>query len=84
LVKQVPISQNNSELVKYNFYNYLGAFIGILSNLFLYTTNQEFLGILRYTESLAFLIFPIILMGSSSSLINFSPNLRQENKKKSI
>ena len=81
MVKQVPISQNNSELFKYNFYNYLGAFIGILSNLFLYTTNQEFLGILRYTESLAFLIFPIILMGSSSSLINFSPNFRQENKK---
>ena len=59
-----------------------GVFIGVFSNLFIYTTNEEFLGVVRYTESLAFLIWPLILMGASSSLINFTPKLKQKSNVK--
>ncbi len=72
------VNPNKSELIKYSFYNYIGAFIGVFSNLFIYTTNQQFLGILRYIESLAYVIWPLILMGASASLINFSPKLKLE------
>ena len=76
MIKQV--NPNKSELIKYSFYNYIGAFIGVFSNLFIYSTNQQFLGILRYIESLAYVIWPLILMGASASLINFSPKLKLE------
>ena len=57
--------------------NYFGVLIGIFSNLFIYTTNEEFLGILRYVESLSYFISYIILTGISSSLIKFSPKLKE-------
>ncbi len=64
-----------SEFLNYSFFNYLGVFIGVFSNLFIYTSNQEFLGTLRYVESLSFFVYPFILMGSSACLIYFSPKL---------
>ena len=78
MIKETELEKQYSEFAKYSFYNYIGAFIGVFSNLFIYTTNEEFLGVVRYTESLAFLIWPLILMGASSSLINFTPKLKQK------
>ena len=72
MVNQTEIYPKKKEIFKYSLYNYIGAFIGIFSTLFIYTTNQEFLGVIRYVESLSYVIWPIILLGGSSSLINFS------------
>lgn len=77
MIKQSIGKKQHSEFVKYSLYNYIGVLIGVFSNLFIYTTNQEFLGILRYTESLAYLLWPLMLMGGSSSLINFSPKFKE-------
>jgi O-antigen/teichoic acid export membrane protein len=82
LIKETEPEKQYSEFAKYSFYNYIAVFIGVFSNLFIYTTNEEFLGVLRYTESLAFLIWPLILMGASSSLINFTPKLKQKSNVK--
>ncbi len=82
MIKETEPEKQYSEFAKYSFYNYIGVFIGVFSNLFIYTTNEEFLGVVRYTESLAFLIWPLILMGASSSLINFTPKLKQKSNVK--
>lgn len=78
MTQQANHHKGKNEFLRYSFYNYIGVFIGVFSNLFIYTTNEEFLGVLRYVESLAFLIWPLILMGASSSLINFTPKLKQK------
>jgi len=78
LIKIAKTHQSKTELIKYSVYNYIGAFIGVFSNLFIYTSNQEFLGVLRYTESLAYIFWPIMLMGGSSCLINFTPKFKGE------
>lgn len=82
MIKETEPEKQYSEFAKYSFYNYIGVFIGVFSNLFIYTTNEEFLGVIRYTESLAFLVWPLILMGASSSLINFTPKLKQKSNVK--
>jgi O-antigen/teichoic acid export membrane protein len=76
LIEQSVGKKQHSEFAKYSLYNYIGVLIGVFSNLFIYTNNQEFLGVLRYTESLSYLVWPIMLMGGSSSLINFTPKLK--------
>lgn len=61
--------------------NYLGILIGIVSTLFIYPKNKEMLGMFRYVEALAQLLFPILLLGASQALVNFNPKLSAVNKK---
>jgi O-antigen/teichoic acid export membrane protein len=61
--------------------NYVGILIGIVSTLFIYPKDKELLGIFRYVESLAQIIFPILLLGASQALINFHPKFDLHHKK---
>ncbi len=70
----------HKEIINYSFLNYLGVIIGILSNIFIYPYNKELLGIIRYIESLAYIILPIIIMGGASCLVNFSPKFEDNSK----
>lgn len=65
----------------YTVINYLGILIGIFSTLFIYPKNKEMLGVFRFVESLAQILFPIILFGASQALIKFNPKLNQLQKK---
>ncbi len=82
MIHQSKPHKEQRELVRFSLYSYIGVFVGIFSNLFIYTQNQEFLGVLRYTESIAFLLWPLILLGASSSLINFTPKLQEKKNTK--
>jgi len=76
---------SNKETHKQAFFftviNYVGIFIGIVSTLFIYPKNKEMLGIFRYVESLAQILFPIMLLGASQTLIKFGPKLNLEQEK---
>lgn len=61
--------------------NYVGILIGIVSTLFVYPKNKEMLGIFRYIESLAQILFPIMLLGVSQVLIKFGPKLNTHQEK---
>lgn len=61
--------------------NYVGILIGIFSTLFVYPKNKEMLGIFRYVESLAQVLFPIMLLGVSQVLIKFGPKLDNHQEK---
>ena len=61
--------------------NYAGILIGIVSTLFIYPKNKEMLGIFRYVESLAQILFPIMLLGASQALIKFGPKLDNKQEK---
>lgn len=66
----------------FSIISYLGMLIGIFSTLFIYPKNKEVLGTLRYIESLAAILYPILLVGASQALINFNPKLDLVSKKK--
>lgn len=75
--------QNNSvtkQVFWFSLINYIGMTIGIVSTLFIYPENREFLGIIRTIESYSQVIFPIILIGASQALVHFYPALSDENK----
>lgn len=75
---------NNNSVTKQVFWfslvSYLGVAIGIVSTLFIYPENPEFLGIIRTVESYSQIIFPIILIGASQALVHFYPTLSPQNK----
>ena len=62
--------------------NYFGILIGIVSTLFIYPKNKEMLGVLRYIESLASVLFPVLLIGASQALVNFNSKLDDNDRKK--
>jgi len=64
----------------FSIINYFGIVIGIVSTLFIYPKNPDFLGIIRTIESYSQVIFPLILLGSAQGLMHFYPTLSYENK----
>ena len=62
--------------------NYVGILIGIVSTLFIYPQDKELLGVFRYVEALATTVFPILVLGVSQALVNFTPKLDQKHQKK--
>jgi len=64
----------------FSLINYLGITIGIVSTLFIYPENPDFLGIIRTIDSYSQVIFPLILFGVSQGLVHFYPTLSIENK----
>lgn len=55
--------------------NYLGVIIGVISTVLIYPLDKELLGIIRFIDACAQIMFPIILLGSTHALINFYPTL---------
>ncbi|MDO4728215.1 MAG: hypothetical protein Q4B43_04320 [Bacteroidota bacterium] len=76
----------NNTLVKQIFWfsiiNYIGVFIGVISTLFIYPKNVEFLGIIRIIESYSQIIYPILLVGASQALVHFYPTLSEHYRNK--
>ncbi|GAW88215.1 hypothetical protein FPS14_contig00002-0126 [Flavobacterium psychrophilum] len=61
--------------------NYIGIVIGVVSTLFIYPNNKELLGIFRYIDAISYVLFPIMLIGASQALVNFTPKLDELHKK---
>jgi O-antigen/teichoic acid export membrane protein len=78
----MPNQTNQKQAFYFSIINYAGMMIGIVSTLFIYPNNKEMLGVLGYIESLAAIMYPILLLGASQALINFNPKLSVTNKKK--
>ncbi|HET8810420.1 MAG TPA: polysaccharide biosynthesis C-terminal domain-containing protein [Flavobacteriaceae bacterium] len=62
--------------------NYLGMGIGVISTIFIYPHNKEFLGMLRFVDAIAQVLFPIMVFGTSQALINFYPSVSEKNQSK--
>ena len=68
-------SNSYQELFYYTLINYAGIAIGIIANLFLYPKNKEVIGLYRFIEGIAYVLYPIFVFGTSQALINFNPKL---------
>lgn len=71
------MQENNAQKQAFWFtiINYLSVAIGVISTVFLYPKDLEFIGIIRYVEGIAQILFPILVLGGSQSLIHFYPKL---------
>ncbi|MFB9057240.1 lipopolysaccharide biosynthesis protein [Mariniflexile ostreae] len=75
-------SNEQKQVFWFTLINYLGILIGIGSTIFIYPNDKEFLGMVRYVDAIAQLMFPILLFGAGQSLIYFYPLVNEENQKK--
>lgn len=73
-------SKTHKQVFWFTIINYIGVAIGVISTVFIYPYDKEFLGLVRYVDSLAQLLFPIMVFGGAQALIHFYPALTDPNK----
>ncbi|GGB76686.1 hypothetical protein GCM10007424_15880 [Flavobacterium suaedae] len=73
---------SSKQVVLFSFINYIGTAIGVLSVLFVYPYDKEFLGLVRYIDVIAQVLYPIMVMGASQALIKFYPSLSNQYQKR--
>lgn len=59
----------------FTFINYIGVAIGMVSTLFIYPHDKDLLGIMRFVDGFAQILYPIMVLGASTALLNFQPKL---------
>ena len=74
----------SSQALKFSIINYIGAAIGIVSTLFIYPNNKEFLGIIRYIFDGAQILMAFFVFGTSQSLVNYFPRFKDAAEKRNI
>lgn len=75
-------TQTHKQAFWFTIINYLGIVIGLLSTLFLYPYDYDFYGEVAYIDSLAQLIYPVLVFGGGQALIHFYPALTLPFQKK--
>jgi O-antigen/teichoic acid export membrane protein len=74
----------SSQTLKFSIINYVGAAIGIVSTLFIYPNDKEFLGIIRYIFDGAQILMAFFVFGTSQSLVNYFPRFKEIAEKRNI
>ncbi|RRJ87689.1 hypothetical protein EG240_14795 [Paenimyroides tangerinum] len=66
---------SSKQALLFSIINYIGVAIGMISTLFIYPNDKEFLGIVRFIDGFAQILYPIMVLGASTALLNFQPQL---------
>lgn len=74
----------SSQALKFSIINYIGAAIGIVSTLFIYPNDKEFLGIIRYIFDGSQILMAFFVFGTSQSLVNYFPRFKNQTEKRNI
>ncbi|WP_420574765.1 lipopolysaccharide biosynthesis protein [Kordia sp.] len=74
----------SSQTLKFSIINYIGAAIGIVSTLFIYPNDKEFLGIMRYIFDGSQILMAFFVFGTSQSLVNYFPRFKDSAEKRNI
>jgi O-antigen/teichoic acid export membrane protein len=69
------------QVVLFAIINYLGTGIGVVSSLLIYPKDFEFQGIIRAIDGVWGILFPVMVLGASQSLIKFYPALDERHQK---
>ncbi|MFD0699410.1 lipopolysaccharide biosynthesis protein [Myroides pelagicus] len=69
---------SSKQAVLFTGINYVGVLIGVLSTILVYPLDKELLGIIRFVDACAQIMFPIIVLGSTHALINYYPRLSDQ------
>ena len=66
---------SSKQALWFTLINYFGVLIGTVSTLFIYPNDLELLGIIRFIDGFAQILYPIMVLGASTALLNFQPKL---------
>lgn len=68
---------SKKQAVWFTLINYVGVLIGIVSTLFIYPQDKDLLGTIRFVDGFAQILYPIMVLGASTALLNFQPKLNE-------
>lgn len=68
---------SKKQAVWFTLINYVGVLIGMVSTLFIYPQDKDLLGIIRFVDGFAQILYPIMVLGASTALLNFQPKLSE-------
>lgn len=66
---------SSKQALWFTLINYFGVLIGTVSTLFIYPNDKNLLGIIGYIDAFAQIVYPIMVLGASTALLNFQPQL---------
>ena len=66
---------SSKQALWFTLINYFGVLIGTVSTLFIYPYNLELFGIIGYIDGFAQILYPVMVLGASTALLNFQPKL---------
>ena len=66
---------SSKQALWFTLINYIGVLIGTVSTLFIYPQDTELLGIFRFVDGFAQVLYPVLVLGASTALLNFQPKL---------
>lgn len=68
---------STGQAVWFAIINYIGVAIGMVSTLFIYPNDKELLGVIRFIDGFAQILYPVMVLGASTALLNFQPRLSE-------
>ncbi len=74
-------AKTSKQIFWYNVANYIAYILGFFSFLFIYPNDLEFLGKIKFIETIGHLVYPFLLFGLAQSLVNFNPLLKSYHTK---
>src|SRR5690606_24567402 len=66
---------SSKQALWFTLINYFGVLIGTVSTLFIYPYDKDLLGVIRFIDGFAQILYPIMVLGASTALLNFQPKL---------
>lgn len=66
---------SSKQALWFTLINYFGVLIGTVSTLFIYPQDTELLGVVGFIDGFAQILYPIMVLGASTALLNFQPKL---------
>ncbi|WCM43334.1 polysaccharide biosynthesis C-terminal domain-containing protein [Flavobacterium sp. CBA20B-1] len=68
---------SSKQALWFTLINYFGVLIGTVSTLFIYPNDKELLGIIGFIDGFAQVLYPVMVLGASTALLNFQPKLNE-------
>lgn len=68
---------STGQAVWFAIINYVGVAIGMVSTLFIYPNDKDLLGVIRFIDGFAQILYPVMVLGASTALLNFQPRLSE-------
>lgn len=66
---------SSKQALLFTLINYFGVLIGTVSTLFIYPEDKDLLGVFRFIDGFAQVLYPVLVLGASTALLNFQPKL---------
>jgi O-antigen/teichoic acid export membrane protein len=79
--KKSKKNRTANQIFWYAAANYIAFILGFLAYVFIYPIDLEFLGKIKFIETIGHLIYPFLLFGLAQSFVNFNPLLEKYHAK---